>query len=207
MTVSWPITLPLFPNRGEGSGAPEDGRVAFKPDRGPALFRRGGTAEVQSLSVQMPLLTNVQFGIFAAWFDATLKGGVLPFAQRHPVTKAVGRYQIAEGGAYRWSQPSLTHVSVGFEALRLPGSPWWAAYVEAGRARVPDVVADYAGSVFGVAELRGLAAAVAAVSGTFDLYTTTTLGVTTLQAALAVSAGGIPASAPLGVAKIVGFRV
>lgn len=204
-TVSWPVTLPVFPDRGRGSGGPADGRIAFEPERGPPLLRRATTAEVLRFQLEMPAFDAAQMAVFAAFFDEDLAGGSLAFAFRHPVSRAPGRFVIAPGTTYTMTRTLLTHTRVALDLIRLPGTPWWAAYVEEGRARVPAVVADYDNSVFGIDGARVLAAAVADVAGTFDLYTTATGGAVTLEAAHTVVAGDIPASAPPGVTGIVGF--
>lgn len=208
MIPHWPSSLPQKPRRGTWSGGPRDFRRRFQPEIGPPIFRRGSTAEVMAYSqVLFPNITSAQRTAWETFYNTTLAGGTLPFSWRDPDTDVPGLW-IIEGGDLGYSivnrGADLRDLTVNL--IRRPGTPWWSPYMLAGSSRVPYVVADYSGSVFGVDAVRTAASAVAAVSGTFDVYTTATpSGVVTVELSKVVAAGGIPATAPGGVSRIVAF--
>jgi hypothetical protein len=207
MIPYWPTNVPDCPERYRATGGPVDARAAFQPERGPEITRAATTARWEEWTVPMSPFTLAQFNAFEAWFDASLARGSKAFAWRHPVTGVIGLWRFKSAPRpYDVSQTAKGYVLVSFTALRQPGTPWWSPYVRAGENRVPYAVADYAGSVFGVAGLRTAASAVAAVAGTYDVYTTATpSGTVTEELAHVVIAGDIPASAPVGVSKIVAY--
>jgi len=207
MIPYWPTTVPDCPERYRATGGPIEARAAFQPERGPEITRAATTARWEEWTVPMSPFTLAQFNAFEAWFDNDLTRGAKSFAWRHPVTGVIGLWRFKSGQRpYDVSQTAKGYVLVSFTALRQPGTPWWAPYVRPNENRVPKVVADYAGSVFGVDGIRTAASAVAAVAGTFDVYTTATpSGIVTEQLARVVTAGQIPATAPGGVSRIVAF--
>lgn len=170
-------------------------------------MRAGTTADVMVYGgAVFPNMTAAQRVIFEAFWRVDLARGTLPFSWLEPETKVAGLWLIAPGElGYSFSSKGADLSDLTLTLIRKPGTPWYAPYMLSGSARVPYVVADYTGSVFGVDAKRSPAASVAAVAGVFDLYTTSTLGVVTPSLAATVTAGGIPATAPMGVAKIVGF--
>ena len=89
--------------------------------------------------------------------------------------------------------------------MRLPGVPWFAAYMRAGSSKPPYVVADYIAGVFGIDGAKTTAAAVALVAGTVNVYRTSTADVETLTPNEVITAGGIPATAPALTKRIVAF--
>jgi hypothetical protein len=204
----WPATLPQGISRNGASFGPMPGRAVFQPERGPNIERRATTAETMAWAAVVPQLRTAQVEIFRAWFDVRLGGGVSPFAMRDPVTSEAWRWKIVGGEReYDVTPRGANLYDLSFQLHRLPGPPWWQPYVSAtGDLRLPFVVADYANAVFGVDLVRTPAASVAAVTGTFDVHTTATpSGVVTVQPAEVVSAGEIPASAPVGVSRIVAY--
>lgn len=207
MTPYWPVTVPSCPERHRATGGPVDARAVFQPDRGPEIVRAATTARWEEWSVPLSPITVAQFNLFEAWFDGDLSRGAKAFAWRHPVTDIIGLWRFKSGQRpYEVAQTAKGYVLLSFTALRQPGTPWWSPYVRAGENRVPYAVADYAGSVFGVAGDRTAAAAVALVAGTYDVYTTATpSGVVTEELAHVVVAGDIPATAPVGVSRIVAY--
>ncbi len=208
MIPHWPVSLPQKPRRGTWNGGPRDFRRRFQPEVGPPIFRRGTTAEVMAYSqVLFPNITAAQRTVWETFYNTTLAGGTLPFSWRDPDTDAPGLWVI-DGGDLGYSMVNrgadLRDLTVNL--IRRPGTPWWAPYMRPNENRVPKVVADYTGSVFGVDGIRTAASAVAAVAGTFDVYTTATpSGVVTEQLSRVVTAGQIPATAPGGVSRIVAF--
>lgn len=207
MIPYWPTSVPACPERHRATGGPIDARAVFQPDRGPELSRPATTARWEEWTVPMAPFTLAQFNSFEAWFDEDLARGSVPFAWRHPITGVIGLWRFKTGQRpYEVGQTAKGYVLVSFTAIRQPGTPWWSPYVRPNESRVPYAVADYANSVFGVDGLRTAAAAVAAVAGTYDVYTTATpSGAVTAELAHAVLAGDIPATAPVGVSRIVAY--
>lgn len=208
MISHWPVSLPQKPRRGTWNGGPKDFRRKFQPEIGPPLFRRGSTAEVMAYSqVVFPNLDAAQRTAFETFYATTLAGGTLPFSWRDPDTDVPGLW-IIEGGdlGYSLSNRGANLRDLTLNLIRRPGTPWWSPYLRPNSSRVPYAVADYTGSVFGVDALRTAASAVAAVAGTYDVYTTATpSGLVTEELAHVVVAGDIPATAPGGVSRIVAF--
>ncbi len=207
MIPIWPATIRQTPRRSDWAGGPVRGRVSFQPDFGPPVERRGVTAETMLFAGTFPQMRAADLAVFRAFFADDLAGGVLPFAWRDPETQLAWAWKIiGDDREYQTTARGADLYDLGLQMMRLPGAPWWQPYCTAtGDLRLPYVVADYALGVFGVDLARVPAASVAAVTGTYDVYTTSTLGVVTAQLAEVVSAGEIPASAPLGVAKIVAY--
>ena len=208
MIPHWPASLPQKPRRGTWNGGPRDFRRRFQPEIGPPIFRRGATAEVMAYSqVLFPNITAAQRTVWETFYNTTLSGGVLPFSWRDPDTDVPGLWVIDGGDlGYSMVNRGADLRDLTLNLIRRPGTPWWSAYMRPNNNRVPKVVADYAGSVFGVDGIRTAASAVAAVAGTFDVYTTATpSGIVTEQLARVVTAGQIPATAPGGVSRIVAY--
>lgn len=208
MIAHWPTGLRQKPQRGSWTGGPRDQRRSFQPDVGPPLMRPGSTADVMVYSgAVFPNLSPAMRLIWEEFWTVTLQRGSLPFSWRDPETDAPGLWCVAPGElGYSLASKGAGLSDLTLSLIRRPGAPWWGAYLRDGENRVPYAVADYAGSVFGVAGVRTAASAVAAVAGTYDVYTTATpSGVVTEQLAEAVLAGDIPATAPGGVAKIVAY--
>jgi hypothetical protein len=207
MIPVWPADLPQTPQRGSFSGGPKNSRVSFQPDRGPPIDRLGDTAETLQKSAVFPQIKTATLDVFRAWFSTDLRRGTLPYAWRDPIDGLAWRWKIVgEDLDYEEASRGATLHDLTLRLLRLPGRPWWQPYCTAtGALRLPYVVADYTNGVFGVDLARTPASVVAALAGTLDLYTTATGGAVTEELAHAVIAGDIPATAPGGVAKIVGY--
>jgi hypothetical protein len=208
MIPVWPASLPQTPRRGEFSGGPRDERVRFEPDRGPPIERQGVTAETSLFQATFPQLKPAQVATFEAFFRTTLARGVLPFAWRDPLTGLAWEWKVAggQGNAYSLSSRGATLVDLSVQMMRMPGPPWWQAYATTdGALRLPVIVADYTAGLFGIDLAQVPAASVAAASGTFDVWTTSTGDVTTIDLAETVTPGDIPATAPMGVALIRAF--
>lgn len=213
MIPIWPANLPQRPSVRDFTGSPLNAVASFAPEDGPSIDRPKVTAETWVYGATFERLTFAQRTAFLTFWRDALKRGALAFAWPDPVEGTVWTWKI-RGGRERAFElvPRLADrcdLKIG-ELMRLPGPPWWQPYAlvtAAGAARLPFAVADYTAGVFGVDLARSTGAAVAAVSGTFDVYTTATGGTVTIEAAHAVSAGDIPATAPGGVAKIVAYPV
>lgn len=207
MIPVWPAALPQTPQRGSFSGGPQNARVSFQPDRGPPIDRLGDTAETLRKTAVFPQIRTAALEVFRAWFSTDLRRGTLPFAWRDPIDGFAWRWKIVgEDLDYEEASRGASLHDLTLRLVRLPGRPWWQPYcTTTGNLRLPYVVADYAGGVFGVDLARTPASAVAAVAGTFDLYTTATVGAVTEELAHVVIAGDIPATAPVGVARILGY--
>jgi hypothetical protein len=198
---SWPSALPA-PAPGLGY-SPQDVGVSFEPDIGAPIDRPRTTGTPYVLT---PTWTfeGAQITSFATFFDVTLVKGTQTFCMRDPIDLAPRRCRFLRGAYQReFLLRDLARVSA--QMMILPGDPWFAPYVPTGSSRVPDFVADYASSVFGVEGLSKPASAVTAISGDYLVERTTTTQVTTAQETL--EAGDIPATAPSGTTKIIGFAL
>lgn len=207
MIPHWPLGLRQMPRRGTWAGGPKDARRVFQPDVGPPLMRAASTAEVMIYAnAVFPNFSQAQRALFETFWRVDLARGALPFSWREPESNAPGLWLIGSGETgYVFNSKGAGLSDLTVTLIRKPGTPWFAPYMLAGFARVPAVVADYTGSVFGVDGKRSLAAAVALVAGTYDVYTISTAGLVTTALAAAITAGDIPASAPMDVARIVAF--
>lgn len=208
MIAHWPVGLRQKPQRGSWAGGPRDSRRSFQPDVGPPLMRPGSTADVMLYSgAVFPNLSPAMRVIWEDFWTTTLQRGSLPFSWRDPETDVPGLWLVAPGDlGYSLSSKGAGLSDLTLSLIRRPGAPWWGAYLRDAENRVPYVVADYAAGVYGVAGARTNAAAVAAASGTLDVYTIATpSGVVTETLSAVVVAGDIPAVAPGAVAKIVAY--
>lgn len=204
----WPTTVPICPERNAVRGAPQENRLAFVPARGPAVTRRGSTVSVDRFSVPMSAWTRAQFAVFEDWFREDLEQGALSFGWPHPMSGAAREYRFAVGEApYEFAQAPVGFVRVRFDLVGISLVPWWAGYVPEGTGRVPYAVADYQNGVYGIEGEIATPAEIALVAGTFDVHTTDTGDVTTVELNHAVVAGDIPASQPGGVNRIVAYVV
>ena len=207
MIPIFPADLPQSPRRSNWTGGPRDERVSFAPDRGPAIERPGSTAATEVWQATFPRLTNAQLATFRTFALDELAGGVLPFAWRDPVLEDVAIWTLLKTGEQLYSVTALgagrNDVSVGL--MRRPGPVWWAPYVLEGQVRLPYAVAHYGIGVFGVDLQRVAAAAVAAVSGVFDVYTSVPGFPTVLEPSRTLVPGDIPATAPIPGAVIRAF--
>lgn len=206
MIPVWPPTLRQFPRRRSWTGGPRDERVTFEPDRGPPIDRVGATAQTFEMAGLFPNLSDAQRAEFIRWFREDLAMGTRWYAWRDPVTLEVALWKIiTDQQAFSFTSNGAGWHDLSLRVMRRAFTPWWGEYCATGPIlRPPAIVADYAGSVFGVDLARTPASSVAAASGTFDVVTTTG-GVATLQAGVAVSPGGIPATAPAGVASVMAY--
>lgn len=206
----WPASLPQTPRRGSWTGGPTEARVQFEADYGPPVERARTTADIEIYAAVFPNLSNAARAVFTAFFTADLARGITAFAWRDPVTQDLARWKIIGDGRQPYSLAAKVagRNALTMTLMKMPGTIWYAPYAtQTGELRLPYVVADYENSVFGIDGVKTTAAAVAAVTGKFDLYTTATGGGVTEELAHDVYAGDIPATAPSGVTKIVGFWV
>lgn len=195
----WPETLP-----GPAPGldySPQDVRVSFEPDVGEPISRPKTTGAPYIIN-PVWTLQGAQIDRFTEFHSKTLARGSLQFCMRDPVND-VPRLCRFVGGAYKRQFITRTLARVSAQVMILPGPPWFAPYVPQGVSRVPDFVADYAGSVFGIEGKTVAASAIAALAGTYLVERTTTSAVTTAQEVL--EAGDIPATAPANTTRIIGF--
>lgn len=207
MIAQWPSGMRQKPNTSAFSGGPADARASFKPDYGPPIERRRTTGVPEVYSAAFRGLTDDQIAAWRTFFEDDLKHGSLPFAWKDPARGDVVRWRVAPGDRpYEVAaNEGYTDLSVSF--MRLPGTPWWQPYVLSPQ-RVPYAVADYEEDVYGVDSESTAASAVADVAGTYDVYTYPDDGSDpTIELNHTVTAGDIPATQPVGVARIVAYEV
>lgn len=208
MIPNWPAGLAQKPRRNSWRGGPLDQRRSFTPDFGPALTRPGATA-VTMLYAQavFPLRSPAERATFEAWFQDDIAQGSVAFSWREPETEAPGLWMIPPGDrGYEITSRGAGLSDLMISMMRKPGTPWWAGYMLEGDCRVPAVVADYDGGIYGVDGVQTAASAVALAAGTFDLYTYPDGGgAPDVDLSETVIAGDIPSSAPVDVAKILAY--
>lgn len=194
----WPASLRQQPQRGNWTGGPQDSRAKFDPEYGPPIMRRRTTADAKVFQGVFGQLTGAQRATFEAFYQNDLAGGVLSFCWRDPVLDDVAMWRILGGGqvAYDISARGADRHDLSLQMMRLPGTPWFAPYLRAGSSQPPQVVADWDAGVYGIDGKKVTAAALTAVAGTFDVYSTSSTDVETFAAAQVITAGGIPATAP-----------
>lgn len=210
MIALWPSEIKMAPQVGSWGGGPRDERAAFQPESGPPIMRRRVTGKTAEFSVTFPGLSAAQVNAFEDWFDADIGGGVLPFLFRDPVRCDVARWIIPAGNSQPYSIALVgrDHIDLSMTMLRMPGNAAVAPYVVVqadGSLRAPYVVADYDAGVFLIDGVGVPASSVAAIAGTYDVLTVSDLGVEAWELAHTVLAGDIPATAPVGVSRIVAF--
>lgn len=84
MAIYWPATLPPALQDGYGETPPET-VIRWRPDFGPSLVRRAGSANVSEVSFKYEM-TQSEAIIFDTFYNITTKGGSLPFVFVHPRT-------------------------------------------------------------------------------------------------------------------------
>lgn len=202
----WPTSLPVRPLTNYSGGFVDD-RASFSTDQGEPIERPLTTDAPEVYDVTLRVLSKAQYAIFKAWFKDDLRRGPKRFIFRDPVTdnpvwckmiKGNPPYQImpASGGQY---------LGVRFQMMLLPGTPWFADYIPADSCRVPYFVADYGEGVYGIDGQTVAASALPTIAGTYWVQRTTTTAITEAQETLVAT--DIPASAPAGTTKILGFEI
>lgn len=118
-TATWPGTLPQKPTIGGWTWAPQNNKVSFRPDIGPAVERRRGTAVSHDYNAGFPHLSSAQVAIFETFYQDTLKAGTLHYLWNDPVNAT----------SYKWKIESYQINSVGgdwfgltMKMHRLPGA-------------------------------------------------------------------------------------
>lgn len=206
----FPDDLPQTPRRGTWSGGPRDFRRVFQPEIGEPMIRRGTTAELMVYdSVVYPNLGPLDRKTWESFVTNDLQDGSLAFSYREPDTGVPYLWKIVPGDRlYTLTNKGADLRDLSVSLLRRPGNPWWQIYVDTRPTsnRVPEMVANYTGNVFGVDGIRGKAADVAALSGRWDVYRTATGGTVTVTLNELIAVGGFPATAPGGITRIVAYR-
>ena len=210
MIALWPSEIKMALRADSWSGGPRDDRAAFQPEYGPPIMRRRVTGKTSEFVAVFPGLSRAQVSAFETWFYGDLGGGVLPFLFRDPVRGDVSRWMIPFGNERPYSTALVAgaHIDLSMTLLRMPGNAAVAPYVvtrEDCSLRAPHVVADYDAGVFLIDGASTTGAAVAAIAGTYDVLTVSDLDVETWELGHTVIAGDIPATAPVGVSRILVF--
>lgn len=148
----WPSSLPQSPRRGSWVGGAKEERDSFQPDKGPAIDRRGTTAEMQVASGVWPNLSGAQRAAFEAWFRGTLQSGVLPFVMRDPVSYRAGLWKIVgDDLAYSFTAKGADLHDLSLNLVRLPGVQAWEGFApKAADLVVPVLALDFEAGVHAV---------------------------------------------------------
>lgn len=194
----WPETLP-----GPSTGldlSPQDVRAMFETEVGEPIGRPRTTGAPFIAEMQWKLIGN-QIATFEAFYASNLGQGSQRFAMREVISGALRMWRFMT--PYKRQFPVKHVARVQATLMLLPGIPWFAPYVRAGLATVPDFVADYAGEVYGIDGLRKTAADLPDIAGTFLVRRVTTTKTTLGQEVL--TAGDITEAQPSGTLSIVGY--
>ncbi len=202
MITAWPLTDPLYPAL-DAEGADMFAPRSFAPDVGPPIVRRAATSTVESFTLSANLRSRDDLATLLAWWRDDLQQGMQPFVWRHPRTRSPAKFRFTS--SIKHVQTGKERVRASFDVLRLPGELWFASYIPAAGVTLPLWVADYAGGVYGVGDARGVVGDLAALSGTYLVWTKRSDG--TQAFGSATYAGDIPSTAPTGVSWLVGFAL
>lgn len=115
----WPVSLPPAARVGI-SGGPQSNAVSFKPEVGPSIDRRRASSVVRKYQVELPAMEAATYDAFVAFFDDTLKSGVLPFQWYDPFTRSAGRFKFVHNDPV-YTQEALASglFVVRFEVMRI----------------------------------------------------------------------------------------
>lgn len=144
---TWPASLPQVPLVRGLSAQMRDGRLAFEPERGPAITRRGFSGPLKAFSVAFSL-TQAQRATFEAFLEDDLAGGSLAFGMRDPNTLDIHLWQIVPGDSlFQERRVAAGRVEVSMTLLR-KGQPWYAPYSLSDRVSAPLFLADFARGIY-----------------------------------------------------------
>lgn len=199
----WPESLPQMPERDMSDGI-EDVRQTFQPDIGSGISRPKATAARRFLSLEFILASN-QIADFTSFYEDTLTQGTKRFIWRDPIDGLPywWRFPVGQGEAFKRRFMLKTLASISLRLARETASVWFASYIPDNVSRAPYFVADYDNAVYGIDGETVPASDLPSIAGTYWVERYTTTGIT--QAEETLVAGDIPASAPAGTTKIVGF--
>lgn len=117
-SIVWPTSLPQKPRLDGYQWQPQDNRVVFQPEVGPAIERRRSSAVVTQYQMKFPLMTSAQIAAFESWFQGDLKAGSLRYIWADPVNGSYYKWQITE---YSVSWAPNAKFELTMKANRLPG--------------------------------------------------------------------------------------
>ena len=206
---NWPAALPQFPWDQGFSGGPRDTRARFQPEYGPPILRNRTTANPEVFDAAFRSLRLVAVSAFRSFYVLDLGNGIRSFAWRDPVQGDVALWKIIGSGelAYSITPRRGDFHDLALKMMRMPGTPWWAAYVRPAVSVVPQVVADWDAGVHGLGGVKVAASALPAVTGTFNVWSVSSTDVETYSAGVVIGAGDIPATAPALVKRRVYFTL
>tara|TARA_R110002074_G_scaffold122697_4_gene257612 strand:+ start:196 stop:570 length:375 start_codon:yes stop_codon:yes gene_type:complete len=115
----WPESLPCRPVLRGTSMKPQDNRARFKPEVGPPISRRRGTA-AGALHVMSFLMTSAQLATFQSFFADDLLSGSLAFTGlKNPLTKVAARWKFSDD-PYEVSELVPGRYTVGMNLFEMP---------------------------------------------------------------------------------------
>ena len=118
-TATWPSTIPQKPALGGFTWKPQSNKVTFKPEIGPSIERRRGTAVVHSYDAKFPPFTAAEVATFETWFQDDLKSGTLKFNWNDPVSGTLFSWKITD---YQFSNMDANRFDLAVKINRLPGA-------------------------------------------------------------------------------------
>lgn len=118
-TPVWPATIPQNPVLGGWTWKAQDNKVSFKPEIGPSIERRRGTAIVHNYDAKFPPFTAAEVATFETWFQDDLKSGTLHFLMDDPTSGTSFKWKIA---TYQFSNMEANRFDLSMKINRLPGA-------------------------------------------------------------------------------------
>lgn len=201
---AWPLANNFVPMIQGASGGPVAIKRTFEPSVGIDTIERPAVTARMERWTNLSFIVETKFenDLVESWFYDTIGQGAKSFIFRHPRTGDLGEWKITTDPVF--SNISEDKYIITVDMIKLAGTLWFAPYVPTGSIRIPRFVADYDGDVYGVDGARGVAADLADVSGTFEVWTTFTDG----RHAFGTKtySGDVPLTAPTGVSRLVGFE-
>ncbi len=118
-TPVFPPSLPQKPLIDGWTWKPQPNKVTFKPEIGPSIERRRGTAIVDNFDGRFPPFTAAEVAVFETWFHDDLKSGTLVFNWNDPVSGTLRRWKIVE---FQFSSMVAGRFDLSMKINRLPGA-------------------------------------------------------------------------------------
>lgn len=97
---------------------PQNGRVEFAPDLGPAIKRRGTTLDVEQAVLRFEPFTRSEYAIFRAWYVTTAKQGTEDFTFPDPISGVSSVWAFTDSYTVQGITDDLLQVSIPVLRLR-----------------------------------------------------------------------------------------
>lgn len=116
MAIAWPVGVPTKIALSYAA-QPQNGRVEFETDIGPALKRRGTTLDIDRATLTFTVWTKAEFALFRSWYADEAKQGVEDFIFPDPISGVSSVWSFED--TYRVQGITNELVQVTISALKL----------------------------------------------------------------------------------------